>query len=80
MRFLAILVCATFGLEGELSSTQSPTQLSEPCCEHAPHTERPVGDAKNWGCSNHTPQHLASAREIPELTSKEGCRGWKRVR
>ena len=42
--------------------------------------ERPIGEAKNWGCSNHNPQHLATAKEISQLSTAHGCKGWKRVR
>lgn len=41
---------------------------------------RPKGDAKDWACSNHDPQHFASAREIPGVTTQYQCKNWRRVR
>jgi hypothetical protein len=79
MQLIVVLLCVVGPLQFDVDNTTIAT-CTETRCEHACVADRPAGDAKNWGCSNHTPQHLASAREIAAISKANGCRGWKRVR
>lgn len=80
MRFLVMIICFGSPLNLNSSAATAPSSCSEPCCEHAADIDRPAGDAKNWGCSNHSPQHLAFARDIATVSKENGCKGWKRIR
>lgn len=79
MRYVVLLACFGLPLNCELASTHVVSSSHE-CCEHVSAVDRPPGDAKNWECSNHQPQHLASAREIAAMSKENGCKGWKRIR
>lgn len=80
MRYLLILACFSTPLNWNSFETGAPECRIGTCCEHACESERPAGDAKNWACSNHDPQHLVSAREIAACSKENGCKGWKRIR
>lgn len=80
MRYFVIFACFGLQLNCDSGSTHMSSCGFQECCEHVSSRDRPPGDAKNWACSNHQPQHLASAREIGDVSRENGCKGWKRIR